>query len=85
MSAREAILTRVRTALGSRDRTEHPGPFAGWRPEATPLPPSQAFGERFAEAGGEVVNVATEDDARSWLNAAAGGAGSVLCCSWGLS
>jgi L-lactate dehydrogenase complex protein LldG len=77
MSAREGILTRVRAALDSRERTEHPGPFAGWRPGADPLPPGQAFGKRFAEAGGEVVNVATENEARSWLNSAAGAAGSV--------
>lgn len=77
MSARESILSRVRAALEGRGREEHPGPFQGWRPEAESLPPAQAFARCFAAAGGEVVRVATADEARSWLDSAANAAGSV--------
>jgi L-lactate dehydrogenase complex protein LldG len=77
MSARERILTRVRAALAGRRRGEHPGSFQAWRPEADPVPPVRAFAERFAHAGGEVVSVATTNEARSWLSSAATAAGSV--------
>jgi L-lactate dehydrogenase complex protein LldG len=78
MSARETILTRVRAALDGREKEAHPGPFLAWRPAADPVPPVRAFAERFTAAGGEVVNVASREEATSWLQSAATAAGSVV-------
>lgn len=77
MSARERILTRVRTALAERAGVPHPGPFRGSRPEPVPADPVDGFSTLFLRAGGEVVRVADEAVAASWVRAFADGFGSV--------
>jgi L-lactate dehydrogenase complex protein LldG len=68
MSARDRILGRVRAALVARAVTEHPGPFAGWRPEGGgPGKPVEAFAAAMTAAGGEVVRLPDVGAAAAWL------------------
>ncbi len=74
---RARILERVSTAVDKRPRRPHPGPFGGWRPaqaggthtaaQAYGAWPVDAFIARFTEAGGEVVRLGSELEARAWL------------------
>jgi L-lactate dehydrogenase complex protein LldG len=66
VSARERILERVRAALAGREATEHPGPFASWRP-TQPLPPLEWLTNMLQAAGAEVVAQPDEAAAASWL------------------
>jgi L-lactate dehydrogenase complex protein LldG len=66
MSARDDILDRIQEALASRTPVPHPGRFAGARPEATQAAVA-AFSQAFMSAGGEVIHVADDDAAASWL------------------
>lgn len=75
--ARERILGRVRAILPSREDTEHPGPFLGWRAEPFASDATARFTEMFTKAGGEVVHVASLDLAAAWLADFAAGFGSV--------
>lgn len=74
MSARERILARVRDALAERGRVPYPGGFTGERPEPPPPDPVDAFTRAFLDAGGEVLRVAADDDARAALARLAQGA-----------
>ena len=66
MSARDRILGRLTAAIERRERTEHPGRFAGSRP-ADPAPPLEEFEAMFRAAGGEVVRLPDEEAASRWL------------------
>ncbi|MEE8148228.1 MAG: LUD domain-containing protein [Longimicrobiales bacterium] len=71
--ARERILSRVREANREREPVSHPGPL----PEASEPPgpfgdagradPVGSFESRLRAAGGEVVRLADEAAARTWL------------------
>ncbi len=67
MSARDRILERVRAALSGRPPIDHPGPFAGWRPDPPSTDPVSAFIHGFEQAGGEAVRLASQQEATSWL------------------
>lgn len=73
MSARERILARVRSALEERPRAPHPGPFRGARPTPAPADPVEGFSILFVRAGGEVVRVADEVAAATWVREFAAG------------
>jgi L-lactate dehydrogenase complex protein LldG len=64
---RDAILARIRDANSGRTPTDHPGDFGGWRGDAGPTAPLQAFVSRFEGVGGEVVFVDSEAKASQWL------------------
>jgi L-lactate dehydrogenase complex protein LldG len=67
-SARARILARVRGALAGRAQTARPGDFGAWRPEGALDPdPVRAFEAVFTAAGGEVVALGSEGEARAWL------------------
>jgi len=67
-SARDRILGRVRGALDGRTAAAHPGPFGGWRPEGALDPDAaRAFTAMLTAAGGEVVALASLDEAHAWL------------------
>jgi len=66
VSARERILARVKAACESRDRTEHPGPFQSWRPEA-PGSVVDVFADMLERAGAEVTRVDGEVEAGKWV------------------
>jgi len=65
--ARSRILARVRDALATREPVDHPGHFAGWRPDPPPPDPALGFEALFTRAGGEVERVPSVDDARRWI------------------
>lgn len=67
MTARDAILARIRAANSSRGAFDHPGPFEGWRPDPDTGDHVDAFAARFEHVGGEVVRLAGPDAAREWL------------------
>lgn len=77
MSARERILARVRSALEERPRAPHPGPFRGARPAPAPTDAVEGFSALFVRAGGEVVRVADEGAAATWVREFAAGFASV--------
>jgi L-lactate dehydrogenase complex protein LldG len=68
---RERILERVRAAVGSRERTEHPGSLvandeiAGTSAGAGRI---ETFMDAFRENGGEVVRLASIIEAKAWLD-----------------
>lgn len=66
MSAREAILRRVRASLEGRDAVPHPGAFHGWRP-GRPGPTLETFGATLRAAGGEVVPCPDLPAALDWV------------------
>jgi L-lactate dehydrogenase complex protein LldG len=73
--ARERVLGRVRAAVASRERTEHPGDLvasddiAGAGAGAgTGTDRIRRFTEAFRENGGEVQRFASLTDARAWLD-----------------
>jgi L-lactate dehydrogenase complex protein LldG len=67
MSARNRILSRIRSTLASRTPVPHPGRFSGSPPIALRTAVA-AFSEAFEKAGGEVVRVTDDDAAASWLS-----------------
>lgn len=67
MSARDRMLERVRSAVGARDRTEHPGAFEGRRPEAPSGSPIETLRSMLLAAGGEVHRVDGMVDAGKWV------------------
>ncbi len=73
MSARERILARVRSALEGRPRALHPGPFRGARPTPGSGDFVEDFSALFVRAGGEVVRVADEGAAATWVREFAAG------------
>jgi L-lactate dehydrogenase complex protein LldG len=85
--ARARILSRVREANRDREPVSHPGPL----PEAAEPParfgdPSRAdrvgaFEDRLRAAGGEVVRLVDEDEARQWLKEFASGFESASVCA----
>ncbi|MDX1495109.1 MAG: lactate utilization protein [Longimicrobiales bacterium] len=77
MSARDRILARIAGTLERRKRAEHPGPFAGARPDPSP-PPLDGFEAMFRKAGGEVVRLPGESDVRRWLGTLNGVASATL-------
>ena len=79
--ARARILARVRAANRDRAALPHPGPLpASVEPPAGPARPAEAFADRFRAAGGEVVNLRSREEVRSWLEAFAAGFRSVSLC-----
>ncbi len=85
--ARERILGRVREANRDREPVAHPGslPEAAEPPaplgEAGRTDPVGAFEVRLRAAGGEVVQLANEAAARSWLDEFATGFETVSVCA----
>ena len=82
LSAREQILGRIASALAARARPPHPGAFGGWRQSRTVSSPEArvetadeiyaddpigGFAAHFREAGGEVVHVGDEAEARDFV------------------
>ena len=67
MSGRERILDRIRAAILTREQTDHPGAFEGWRPAVRLTSSVQRFAELFESTGGEVEIQATVEDAATWL------------------
>jgi L-lactate dehydrogenase complex protein LldG len=65
--ARSRILERVRGALATREPVDHPGHFAGWRPNAPSPDPANGFAALFTRSGGEVETVPTVEEARRWI------------------
>jgi len=70
--ARERILRRVRAAVASRERTEHPGDLGANDAVAGPGPGVvdrvERFMATFRENGGEVKRFASAVEARVWLD-----------------
>jgi L-lactate dehydrogenase complex protein LldG len=64
---RERMLGRIREAVAGRSSIDHPGilPAAGMPTD----PLIQCFSDRFEEAGGNVIRVADEKEAATWLEA----------------
>ena len=67
MSSRDRVLEAVRAALSGRTPVDHPGPFAGGRPDPPSNDPVSAFLHGFEQAGGEAVRLASQQEATSWL------------------
>ena len=67
MSARERILERVRAACDTRDRTEHPGAFEGWRPKGKVQASADQLASMLEAAGAEVVRVDGLVEAGKWV------------------
>jgi len=65
--ARGRILERVRGALATRTPLDHPGHFAGWRPEAPSPDPALGFAALFTRSGGEVERAPSIEEARRWI------------------
>ena len=65
--ARSRILARIGAALADRERFEHPGHFAGWRPDPPQTDPALGFTTLFTHSGGEVETVASATAARRWI------------------
>jgi L-lactate dehydrogenase complex protein LldG len=68
-TARDRMLERIRTANADRSAIAHPGDFGGWRTGPSGGDPMDGFVAMFTAAGGEVVRVADENDAVTWLDA----------------
>ena len=67
MSARKRILDRVRAAVDSRPRTEHPGAFEGWRPESAAGTAVDRLARMLESAGAEVVREQGTVGAGKWV------------------
>jgi len=65
--ARSRILARVRSALATREPVDHPGHFAGWRPNPPSPDPALGFAALFTRSGGEVETVPTVEEACRWI------------------
>ncbi len=65
--ARSRILSRVRSALATREPVAHPGHFAGWRPDPPSPDPALGFTALFRRSGGEVETVASMEEAGRWI------------------
>lgn len=70
---RDRILAWVREALAGRTVVEHPGAFPGVPAGEPDRNAASEFEDRFTGAGGEVVRLASRDEAGEWLRAFAEG------------